>query len=61
MAQEGEPRINTYSTSQSRGQKRCSVVQSNVPGSFVGMDKHYKDIRQERVPKYLREKLLSPH
>ena len=61
MAQEDESRIYTSSTSQSRGQKRCSVVQSNVPGSFVGMDKHYKDIRQERVPKYLRGKLLSPH
>ena len=55
MAQEGEPRINTSSASQNWGQKRWSVVQSNVQGSSTGTDKHYGDIRQERVQNILGE------
>ena len=55
MAQEGEPRINTSSASQNWGQKRWSVVQSNVLGSSIGTDKHYRDIGQKRVQNILGE------
>ena len=55
MAQEGESRINTSLASQSRGQKRWSVVQSNILGSTIGTDKHYKDIGQEIVQNFLEE------
>ena len=61
MAQEGEPRINTSSTSQSQDPERWFITQNNIPGSFVGTDKHYRDIRQGGVLKYLRRKLLPPH
>ena len=47
MAQEGEPRINTSSTSQSRDSERWSITQNNVPRSFVGTDKHYRHQRKE--------------
>ena len=33
----------------------------NVPGNFVGTDKHYKNIGQEEILKYLRRKLLPSH
>ena len=55
MAQEGELRIKISSASQSRGQKRWSVVQSNVLGSSIGTDKHYRDIGQEKVQNILGE------
>ena len=61
MAQEGGPRMNASSDNQSRGLKRWSVVQGNVPGSSIGMDKHCRNIGQGGVLKYLRKKLLPPH
>ena len=55
MAQEREPRIKTSLASQSRGQKRWSVVKSNVLGNSIDMDKHYRDIGQEIVQNILGE------
>ena len=55
MAQERELRIKTSLASQSRGQKRWSVVKSNVLGNSIDMDKHYRDIGQERVQNILVE------
>ena len=60
-AQEGGPRMNASSTDQSRGPERWSVVQGNVPRNSVGTDKHYENIGQGKVLKYLRRKLLPPH
>ena len=51
---------NASSAEQSRGPKRWSAVQGNVPGNFVGTDKHYRNIGQGGVLKYLRRKLLPP-
>ena len=39
---------------------KCLIgVLENIPGNSVNMDKHYRNIRQEGVLKYLRRKLLS--
>ena len=61
MAQEGGPRINASSADQCRGLKRLSVAQGDVPRSLVFVDKHCRDVRQGKVLKYLRRKLLPPH
>ena len=61
MAQESGPRINASSTDQCRGLKRLSVTQGDLPGSLVGVDKHCRDVRQGKVLKYLRRKLLPLH
>ena len=44
MAQKGGPMINSSSANQSRGQRKWSTVQGNIPGSFVGMDGHCRNI-----------------
>ena len=56
MVQEGETRINASLASQSRGPKRWSTVQGNVPGCSVGTNEHCRDIRQWGVLNYLRGK-----
>ena len=61
MAQEGGPRMNVSLANQSRGPKGWSVVQGNVPGNSVDIDKHYRNIGQGGVLKYLRRKLLPQH
>ena len=61
MAQESGPRINASSADQCQDLKRLSVAHGDVPGSLVGFDKHCRDIRQGKVLKYLRGKLLSSH
>ena len=43
---EGVPRMNASSNNQSRGQKRWSAVQGNVLGSFIGTDRHCRNIGQ---------------
>ena len=58
---EGDPRMNTSSANQSRGPKGWSVVQGNVLGNSVDIDKHYRNIGQGGVLKYLRRKLLPQH
>ena len=60
-AQKGCPRMNASSADQGRGQQRWSAVQGNVLGNSVGIDGHYRNIRQEEVLKYLGRKLLPPH
>jgi len=59
--QEGGSRMNASSANQSRGPKRWSAIKGNVPRNSVGMDKHYRNIRQGEVLKYLRRKLLPSH
>ena len=44
-----------------RGQEERSIVQGNVPGSLVGINRHGKDIGKGEVLKYLRIKVLPPH
>ena len=61
MAQEGGPRMNVSLANQSRGPKGWSVVQGNVLGNSVDIDKHYRNIGQGGVLKYLRRKLLPQH
>ena len=61
MVQESGPRINASSADQCRGPKRLFVVQGDVPRSLVGVDKYCRDIRQGKVLKYLRGKLLPSH
>ena len=61
MAQEGGQRMNVSLANQSRGPKGWSVVQGNVPGNSVDIDKHYRNIGQGGVLKYLRRKLLPPY
>ena len=55
------PRMNASSANQIRGSRWWSVVQGNVLGNSVDTDKHYRNIGQGEVLKYLRRKLLSPH
>ena len=55
------PRMNASSTNQSQGPKGWSAVQGNVPGNSVDTNKHYRNIGQGGVLKYLRRKLLPPH
>jgi len=59
--QEGGPRMNASLADQSRGLKRWFAVQGNILENFVGTDKHYKNIGQGGVLKYLRRKLLPLH
>ena len=61
MAQESGPRINASSADQCQGPNRLSVAQGDVPRSLVGVDKHCRDIRQGKVLKYLRGKLLPSY
>ena len=61
MAQEGGPRMNVSLANQSRGPKGWSVVQGNVLGNSVDIDKHYRNIGQGGVLKYLRRNLLPQH
>ena len=58
---EGDPRMNASLANQSRGPKGWSAVKGNIPGNSVDTDKHYRNIRQGEVLKYLRRKLLLPH
>ena len=60
-AHEGGPRINASSANQSRGPKGRSIVQGNVPGNYVDTNKHYRNIGQGGVLKYLRRKLIPSH
>ena len=60
-AHEGGPRINASSANQSRGLKGRSVVQGNVSGNSVDTNKHYRNIGQGGVLKYLKRKLISSH
>ena len=60
-AQKGCLRMNASSADQGRGQQRWSAIQGNVLGNSVGMDGHYKNIRQGEVLKYLRRNMLPPH
>ena len=57
----GGPRMNASSTDQSRDPKWWSTVQGNVLGNSVDTDKHYRNIGQGEVLRYLRRKLLPPH
>ena len=41
---EGGLRMNASLANQSQGLKEYSVVQRNVPGNSVDMDKHYRNI-----------------
>ena len=59
--QKGEPRMNVSLANQSRGPKGWFAVQENISGNFVDTDKHYRNIGQKRILKYLRKKLLAPH
>ena len=61
MTQGDFPRMNASSANEDRGQEEQSIVQGNVPGSSVGIDRHGKDIGKGEVLKYLRIKLLLPH
>ena len=60
-AQEGGLRMNVSLANQSRDPKGWSVVQGNVPGNSVDIDKHYRNIGHGGVLKYLRRKLLPQH
>jgi len=60
-AQEGGPRMNASSADQSRCPERWSAILGNVPGNSTSMDKHYKNIGQGGVLKYLRRKPLPLH
>ena len=61
MTQKGGLRINASSVDQCRGLKRLSVAQGDVLGSLVSVDKHCRDVRQGKILKYLRRKLLPPY
>ena len=61
MTQKGGLRINASSVDQCRGLKRLSVAQGDVLGSLVSVDKHCRDVRQGKILKYLRRKLLLPY
>ena len=61
MAQESGPRINASLVDQCQGSKRLFVAQGDVPGSLVSVDKHCRDVKQGKVLKYFRGKLLPPH
>ena len=43
-AQEGGLRMNVSLANQSRGSKRWSAVQRDVPGNSIDTDKHYRNI-----------------
>ena len=58
-AQEGGLRMNASSADQSRGPERWSTILGNVLGNSVGTDKHYRNIGQGEVLKYLRRKPRS--
>ena len=60
-AHKGSPRMNASLTNQSRGSKWWSAIQGNIPENPVNTDKHYRNIGQGEVLKYLRRKMLSPH
>ena len=53
--------MNASSANGDRGQEERSIVQGNVPGSLVGINRHGKDIGKGEVLKYLRIKVLPPH
>ena len=53
--QEGGLRRNASSDEQSRGQKVCSAIQSNVSGDSIDKNTHHKSTRQKGTMKYLRE------
>ena len=53
--------MNASSANGDRGQEERSLIQGNVSGSLVGIDRHDRDIRKGEVLKYLRIKLLPPH
>ena len=53
-AQESRPRMITSSADQSQGLERWSAVLGNIPENSVGTNKHYKNIGQGEVLKYLR-------
>ena len=55
------PRMNASSANQSQGLNGWSVVQGNVPGNSADTNKHYRNIGQGGVLKYLRRKLLPPY
>ena len=61
MTQGDFPRMNASSANEDQGQEEQSIVQGNVPGSSVSIDRHGKDIGKGEVLKYLRIKLLPPH
>ena len=53
----GEDRLrrSIFSVKQSRDQKVCFVIQSDILGSSIDKDMHYERIGQMGVEKYLRE------
>ena len=51
----GRPRRSIFSNKRRRGQKVCSIIQSDVPGSFVDKDMYCEHIGQIGAKKYLRE------
>ena len=61
MTQKSGPRMNATSAKQSRGPTRWFIIQGNVSGNSVGMNKHYRSIGQGEVLKYIRRKLLPLH
>ena len=54
-AREGRPRRSISSTKRSRGQKVCSVIQSDVLGSSIDKNMHCERTWQMGAVKYLRE------
>ena len=54
-AGEGKPRRSISSAKQSRDQKVCSVIQSDILGSSIDNDMHYEHTRQMGAGKYLKE------
>ena len=61
MAQENFPRMNTSLANGNRGQEEWSIVQGNISGSLVSINRRDRDIGKGEVLKYLRKKLLPLH
>ena len=51
----GRPRRSIFSAKRKRGQKVCSIIQDDVPGSSIDEDMHYERTRQMGAKKYLRK------
>ena len=54
-AWEGRPRRSISSAKRSRGQKVCSVIQSDIPGTSIDKDVNHECTGQIGAVKYLRE------
>ena len=54
-AGEGRPRKSISSAKQSRGQKMCSIIWSDVLRNSIDKDMHYERTRQMGAGKYLKK------